>query len=128
MHQNLLIIELRGSLTLTKTEQSLSQIKQSIKAQTGNLALDLGHISFVDSAGLAVLVRLQKLTDSMGIRMGLCTLPIQVNQLLQLTSMFDFFEVFESREAFYQSWASQFPPGASVPSLEAIPSVTIATE
>lgn len=128
MRQNLLIIELRGSLTLTKTEQSLNQIKQSIKAHTGNLLLDLGYISFVDSAGLAVLVRLQKLTDSMGIRMGLCTLPVQVNQLLQLTSMFDFFEIFESREAFYQNWAGQFPTGASVPSLETLPSVIIATE
>lgn len=128
MYQNLLIIELSGSLTLVKTEQSLSQIKQSIKAQTGNLLLDLSHLGFVDSAGLAVLVRLQKLTDSMGMRMALCSLPMQINQLLQLSGMVDFFEICHSRADFYQSWSSQFPKGSSVPDLATIPVITIATE
>lgn len=128
MYQNLVIVELKGTLTLVKTEQSLSQIKQSIKAQTGNLLLDLGQLGFVDSAGLAVLVRIHKLTNSMGIRMALCTLPVQVNQLLHLSGMFDFFEIFDSREDFYQNWSSQFPAGSSFPTLAAIPVVTIATE
>lgn len=128
MHQNLLIIALSGNLTLVKTEQSLSQIKQSIKAQTGNLLLDLSQLGFVDSAGLAVLVRLQKLTDSMGIRMALCSLPVQINQLLQLSSMVEFFEIFDSRTDFYQAWSSQFPKGSAVPDLAAIPVITIATE
>lgn len=128
MHQDLLIIEVSGSLTMAKTEQSLTRIKQSIKAQTGNLLLDLRYLSFVDSAGLAVLVRLQKLTNSMGIRMAICSLPVQVHQLLQLTSMFEFFEVFENREAFYENWASQFPRGAAVPRLETLSQVTVTTE
>ncbi len=128
MHQNLLIIELSGSLTLVKTEQSLEQIKHSIKAQVGNLLLDLSHLSFVDSAGLAVLVRLQKLTDSMGIRMAICGLPAQVSQLLQLASMFDFFEVFESRLDFYRTWSDQFPRDATVPKLDFIPVVVLKTE
>ncbi|MEB3288666.1 MAG: STAS domain-containing protein [Leptolyngbya sp.] len=128
MHQDLIIIEISGSLTMAKTEQSLEQIKRSIKAQAGNLLLDLGHLSFVDSAGLAVLVRLQKLTNSMGIRMAICSLPAQIYQLLQLTSMFEFFEVFENREEFYQNWASQFPRGAAVPRLATLPVVSLTTE
>jgi hypothetical protein len=64
----------------------------------------------------------------MGIRMALCTLPVQVNQLLQLSGMVDFFEIFASREEFYQNWSSQFPAGSSFPTLAAIPVVTIATE
>lgn len=128
MPQNLLIIELVGSLTLLKTEQSLSQIKQSIKAQTGNLVLDLSRLTFVDSAGLAVLVRLQKLTDSLGIRMALCALPVQVDQLLHLSSMVDFFEIFENRSEFYQAWASQFPPESAIPDLPSMPVISLATE
>jgi hypothetical protein len=60
--------------------------------------------------------------------MALCTLPVQVSQLLQLANMFDFFEVFEDRAEFYRNWSGQFPKGAAVPTLDAIPVVTLKTE
>lgn len=128
MNQNLFIIELKGDLTLAKGDQTLAQIKQAIKAKTGSLLLDLTDLHFVDSAGLAILVRLQKLTDSMGIGMALCSLPMQVNQLLQLTSMSDFFEIFDNRDAFYQTWSRRFPQGSFVPPLDTISVAKIATE
>jgi anti-sigma B factor antagonist len=125
---DLILLELKGSLVLTHCDTSLNAIKDAIKPKTGAILLDLNHVRFVDSAGLAVLVRLHKLTQGMGTRLALCSLSDQTNQLLQLTSMDSFFEIFTNREDFYASWFNQFPAEAAVPPLHAIPVVTIATD
>ena len=127
-HHDLTVLELQGNLVLTRCDTSLNAIKDAIKPKTGAILLDLNNVSFVDSAGLAILVRLHKLTQGMGTRLALCSLSLQMNQLLQLTSMDSFFEIFTNREGFYESWASQFPAEATVPQLDAIPVVTIVAD
>jgi anti-sigma B factor antagonist len=127
-NNELTVLELQGNLVLTRCDTSLSAIKSAIKPRTGAILLDLNKVSFVDSAGLAILVRLHKLTQGMGTRLALCSLSSQMNQLLQLTSMDSFFEIFTNREGFYDSWLSQFPAEATVPRLDAIPVVTIVTD
>lgn len=127
-YNDLTVLELKGNLVLTQCDTSLNAIKDAIKPKTGAILLDLNNVSFVDSTGLAILVRLHKLTHGMGTRLALCSLSAQMNQLLQLTSMDSFFEIFTNRERFYESWLRQFPEEATMPQLDAIPVVTIVTE
>lgn len=128
MQKYLTILELQGNLTLVNNNQSLEAIKNAIKPGTIAVLLDVKQLGFVDSAGLATLVRLYKLTQAMGTRLALCAPPPQLLQLLQMTSMDSFFETFESRENFYESWVSQFPVDASVESLDSLSITTIPTD
>lgn len=126
-HQ-LIILELIGNLNLIRGEATLEAMKNAIKPGTGTILTDFSQVGFVDSAGLATLVRLSKLTQAMGIRLALCALSTQMKQLLQLTGMEPFFDIFESREACYADWISQFPSESSIAELEAVPVTTIMTD
>jgi anti-anti-sigma factor len=128
IHHELTILELRGNLTLMGCEKSLTAIKDAMKLKAGPVLVDFKHVDFVDSAGLATLVRLHKITQAVGRRLALCSIPLQLKQLLHLTNMDMFFETFDNRENFYESWLSQFPAEAAVPQQESIPIVTINTD
>jgi anti-anti-sigma factor len=128
MNVNLVIFELHGDLTLESGRGSLAIIKSNVKAKTHTILLDLEHIGFVDSAGLAMFIQLCKFTLELGIQLVLCSISAQMAQLLQLTSTESLFEIFDSRMSFYQNWLEEFPEEATIPALEDIPTVTIHAE
>jgi anti-anti-sigma factor len=122
------IFVLQGDLTLNSGQDTLELIKRHIKAKTQTILLDMNQIGFVDSAGLALLIQLCKFTLGLGMRLALCSMTEQMHQLLQLTSTDSLFELFDSRESFYQSWAQDFPPDATLVPLASLPTVEIETE
>jgi anti-sigma B factor antagonist len=128
MDENLTILALHGSLTLHNGNQSLEAIKHQIKAPTNIVLIDMGQVDFVDSAGLATLIKLSKFFMECGIRLSLCCIPPQLAQILHLTSTEDLFEIFDSREKFYQSWIEEFPTDASLKPLELMSVVEIKAE
>jgi anti-anti-sigma factor len=123
----LVIFALEGDLTLNSGQETLEVIKRNIKAKTQTVLLDMGKTGFVDSAGLALMIQLCKFTMGLGIRLALCSLSEQMSQLLQLTSTESLFEIFDSRESFYESWLEDFPTDATLKPLEEVPTIAIAT-
>lgn len=124
----LLIFVLEGDLTLNSNQNTLEMIKRHVKAKTQTILLDMEKIGFVDSAGLALLIQLCKFSMGLGMRLALCSISEQMNQLLQLTSTGSLFEVFDSRKSFYQAWLEEFPPDSTLPPLESIPVIEIEAE
>ena len=125
---NLIIFDLQGNLTLNTKQDILEIIKRNVKAETESIALDMGRVGFVDSAGLALLIQLCKFTMGLGIRLCLCSISEQMSQLLQLTSTASLFEIFDSRESFYQAWVDEFPSEATVKPLETVPTIGVITD
>lgn len=128
MNINLAIFALRGDLTLSMGQNSLEAIKRNVKPKTHTILLDFEQIGFVDSSGLAILIQLCKFTMSLGMRLALCSISEQMIQLLQLTSTESLFEIFATKESFYQDWLAEFPPEATLKPLDDIPVILIDTE
>ncbi|MEB3163029.1 MAG: STAS domain-containing protein [Prochlorothrix sp.] len=96
-------------------QELLQQVQACIQAKTPQvILLDCTTISFVDSAGLAALVRIAKEAQRQGIRFALCSVKNQMATLLRLTSMESVFETFEGRDQFYEVLRSEFPHEASL--------------
>jgi anti-anti-sigma factor len=128
MNINLVIFAIQGDLTLSSGRDSLEVIKRNVKPQTHTILLDLDKIGFVDSSGLAMLIQLCKFTMGLGMGLALCAISEQMLQLLQLTSTESLFEIFDTRESFYQTWLEEFPAEATLKPLEDIPTILIHTD
>jgi anti-anti-sigma factor len=124
----IVIFALNGDLTLNSDQDTLEMLKRHVKAQTQTILLDMENIGFVDSAGLALLIQLCKFSMSLGMRLALCSISEQMNQLLMLTSTGSLFEVFDSQESFYQEWIQDFPAEATLPPLGSLPVIEVTTE
>jgi anti-anti-sigma factor len=122
------IFALNGDLTLNSDQDTLEMIKRHVKAKTQTILLDMKNIGFVDSAGLALLIQLCKFSMSLGMRLALCSISEQMNQLLLLTSTGSLFEVFDNQESFYHEWIQDFPADATLPPLDSLPVVEVTTE
>ena len=125
---NLIIFNLKGDLTLNSKPDTIEVIKRNVQAKTQTVLLDVKDIGFVDSAGLAMLIQLCKFTMEFGMRLALCSVPEQMDQLLQLTSTGSLFEIFETRAAFYEAWKEDFPAEANLKPLSDFPTVDIEAE
>ena len=60
-------------------------------SEHGRLLIDLDEVEFMDSTGLAAIVRAQRSANSNGHRMTLRRGSLQVQRLLELTDMLDRF-------------------------------------
>lgn len=119
------ILELQGSLIATGGQKLFEVVNQRITGEVNTLLIDLSRVRFADSAGLAMLVRMYKLCQGVGVKVALCSIQSQVTLLLELTFMQKIFEVFLDRQAFYTHWEKQFPKDAVLPDLNSIPVIEV---
>ena len=87
------IVSPAGDLDSTNAHELQQRLDQLLAADVHNFVLDLGRVGFVDSAGLAVMVRLYK-----RVRIGegdvrLAAVPPQVQEVLDLTRLNRVFEI-----------------------------------
>jgi stage II sporulation protein AA (anti-sigma F factor antagonist) len=61
----------------------------------GRLEIDLAGVTFMNSAGMAVLVQLQRMTSPRAVTVALVSPPVAVARPLQLTGLWRRFEVVE---------------------------------
>jgi anti-anti-sigma factor len=64
------------------------------------ILIDCQRITFVDSSGLGVLVRILKATEQEHARLALCSLNDGFQMLLAMTQMEDVFEIYASQVHF----------------------------
>jgi anti-anti-sigma factor len=82
-------IELRltGELDLETTPALDEQLREIDGAHPANLRVDLGGVEFMDSAGLAAILRAQRSATSSGHTLSLRRATGQVQRLFDLTGM-----------------------------------------
>ena len=97
---NLAIADLSGRLTLGDgTGMLRDTVKQMIEQGHKQILLNLGQVSYIDSAGLGELVGCYTTVNGAGGKLKLLNLQKKIKDLLQITKLYTIFEVFEDEAA-----------------------------
>jgi len=94
------IVEITGDITLSKGGDVIIKDKINSLLQQGNrkLLLDLGNVSYVDSAGLGQLVQVYATTSHNGGSLKLLRVTKRLKDLLVLTKLLTVFEHFDNEQ------------------------------
>jgi anti-sigma B factor antagonist len=89
------VLELSGRVTLgDESSQLRTKIKDLLAQGKKRLVLDLGNVSYIDSAGLGTLVAGYTSAQSQGASMKLANLTRKFNEQLNITKLVTVFEVY----------------------------------
>jgi anti-sigma B factor antagonist len=101
------ILALSGRITLGEESNQLrSHIKEMLAGGAKRLVLDLGDVSYIDSAGLGTLVAGFTSSQSQGATMKLANLTKRFREQLNITKLVTVFDVYDSVEAAVKSFAA----------------------
>ena len=91
------IVEITGDITLSKGSDVIIKDKIQSLLQQGNrkLLLDLGNVSYVDSAGLGQLVQVYATTRHLDGQLKLLRVTKRLKDLLVLTKLLTVFESYD---------------------------------
>ena len=92
------IIQVLGDITLGKGGDVILKDKIQSLLQQGfrKMLLDMGNVSYVDSAGLGQLVQVYATTSHLGGSLKLLNLTKRLKDLLVLTKLLTVFETYDS--------------------------------
>jgi len=92
------IVGISGDITLSKGGDVLLKDKIQSLLQQGHrkIVLDMGHVSYVDSAGLGQLVQVYATTSHLGGSLKLLNLTKRLRDLLVLTKLLTVFDAYDS--------------------------------
>jgi anti-anti-sigma factor len=106
-------IEVVGELTDTARRPLVRELTDLMLSGTPlkRVELDLCEVSFLNSAGIAALVQLQKMVQPRGIELALAVKNVAVTRPLQLSGLWHRFTVIDRREDTPQQTHESLPPG-----------------
>ena len=92
------IVGISGDITLSKGGDVLLKDKIQSLLQQGHrkIVLDMGNVSYVDSAGLGQLVQIYATTSHLGGALKLLHVTKRLNDLLILTKLLTIFESYDN--------------------------------
>lgn len=97
----------RGRVDSTSSAELESALLRHLDAGETRLAVDLGEVEYISSAGLRVLLMLVKKLQGSGGRLVLCAMPDSVRLVFELAGFLPLFEIEDSREAALSRLGSQ---------------------
>ena len=98
---NVAIITINGDITLNKGGDVLlkDKVQSLIQQGTKNLVIDLGGVSYVDSAGLGQLVQAYATTKNKGGALKLLNVTKRLKDLLVVTKLLTVFDTFDDEKS-----------------------------
>ena len=98
---NVAIITINGDITLNKGGDVMLKDKVQSLIQQGqtNILIDLGAVSYVDSAGLGQLVHAYATTKNKGGALKLVNVTKRLRDLLVVTKLLTVFDTYDSESA-----------------------------
>jgi anti-sigma B factor antagonist len=111
------VVELSGRIVLGEESGKLREtVKNLIAAGKKRIVLDMSGVTYIDSAGLGILVAAHVSAKKEGAAVSLCALGQKFREVLQLTRLLTVFDVYDTRAAaidsFLQMAASKATAGA----------------
>ena len=105
---NVAIVKVTGDITLNKGGDVLLKDKVQSLIQQGqkNLLVDLGGVSYVDSAGLGELVQAYATTKNRGGALKLLNVTKRLRDLLVVTKLLTVFDTYDNEAAALASFGS----------------------
>jgi anti-sigma B factor antagonist len=99
------IVWLEGKITLGDGSGGLREtVRKVLESGAKKVLVDLGGVSYIDSAGLGELVGCYAAAENRGASMKLLHLQKRVEGLMQITKLTTLFEVFEDEGQALQSF------------------------
>jgi len=99
------VLDLSGKLALGDGDGLLKdKVNSLIFEGSKSIALNLGGLSYMDSAGLGELISAHSTTTRAGGRIKIFSLTKRVNDLLAITKVLTVFDVFDSEQAALKSF------------------------
>src|SRR5512146_2021888 len=100
------VLTLAGRVTLgDESNQMRTKIKELLAAGKKRLVLDLGGVSYIDSAGLGTLVAAYTSTRSNGGDIKLANITEKFDELLSITKLLTVFSVYKTVDEALKSFA-----------------------
>jgi anti-sigma B factor antagonist len=93
-HNEVSVVAVAGELDAARAPELENAVAKLLSGGRSQLVIDLSGTKFVDSSGLATLVRLLKRTRSGGGALGLCGLQPPVRKVFDLTRLDKAFDVY----------------------------------
>jgi len=91
------VVALDGRIVLGQESNALREKVKSLLAEgKKKTVLNMDNITFIDSAGLGMLVTSHHIAKKEGASMRLCHLSTKFKELLQITKLLTLFEVFDT--------------------------------
>jgi anti-sigma B factor antagonist len=107
------VVDLDGRITLGEGTATLRDlIKDLVTKDQKNLVLNLGNVSYIDSAGLGELVGCRTTVTNAGGTLKLLNLQKKIQDLMQITKLYTLFEAFDDEKQAVQSFGSTSGAGA----------------
>ncbi len=91
------VVQLSGRVTLGEESSQLrARIKEILGKGNARLVLDLGDVSYIDSAGLGTLVAAYTTAQNQGANLKLANLTKRFHEQLNITKLVTVFDVYDS--------------------------------
>ncbi len=102
---NVAIVDLSGRITLGEGSGAVrNAIKDLVTAGSKNILVNLGDVTYIDSAGLGELVGSYATVTNAGGQIKLLNAQKKVKDLLQVTKLYTVFEVSDNEQAALRSF------------------------
>jgi anti-sigma B factor antagonist len=91
---NVYMIEIEGRFDAYEVPKLTTWFNENLSAEQANIIVDLGAVDFIDSSGLAVLVKGLKRSRMYGGDLFLCNLRQVVQTIIELTRLDKAFHIY----------------------------------
>jgi anti-sigma B factor antagonist len=104
---NVAVLDLEGRITLGESTGMLrEELRQLLQEGSKNLVLNMGGVSYVDSAGLGELVGAYTTATNAGGAVKLINLQGKLRDLMQITKLHTIFPTFDSEQDAVKSFGA----------------------
>jgi anti-anti-sigma factor len=86
-----IVVALTGELDLASAPELDRQLRDLDDTNPGRLLIDLSGLEFIDSTGLALMVRAQQAANGNGHKLSLRRGPAQIQKLFEVTRLVEHF-------------------------------------
>jgi anti-sigma B factor antagonist len=115
MAGDVMVLSLVGDMTLDGSGATMiaDKVRSEMVQGQNRFLLDLGHVRYIDSAGLGELIHAFAAVRNRGGAMKLLNVTKRVNELLVLTRLLTVFESFDTEAEALESYGAPRASGAS---------------
>ena len=96
-HDDIAIAVLRGRIDSSNSDELQSKLEAGIDADDSALVLDFGHVSYINSSGLRVGLRIAKQCRRAGRKFGICRLSDETRNIVAISGFDQVIPVLDSR-------------------------------
>jgi anti-sigma B factor antagonist len=102
---SVIILDVKGALTLTDGAEVLrDKVRSLLQQGHKHVLVNLGHVPYMDSAGLGELVQAYATTTRQGGQLKLLNTTQRINDLLVITKLANVFDLFDNETAAVSSF------------------------